>query len=184
MKIIIPIALIVCGGIAVLLGFYLSTVADCPSSTAGASVKLPPWTVVTDGQGHWAHTWDEGTNMLGADVAVEYNTQEEAQQALERDRPKPQDQITDERRKAIEALCGKPWHLPVIRSFKNVTPQGDWTPDIEDIYAEVADYDISGANQLMVWALRSDARYKWVELRPKPGFPGRFLVIRHTQPKP
>lgn len=58
-------------------------------------------------------------------------------------------------------------------------------PDVdhEDVYAEVKNSDLSGASELMMWALRSDGRFKWVELRDKPGSPGMLLVVRHTKPK-
>jgi hypothetical protein len=57
--------------------------------------------------------------------------------------------------------------------------------DVEDIYAELYPENISQEqiSSVMMWALRSDPKCKWVELRGKPGDPKTLLVVRHTRPK-
>ncbi len=56
--------------------------------------------------------------------------------------------------------------------------------DHEDIYAEVENGKTAEASEAMMWAIRSDPKYKWAELRWKDPEGKVLLVVRHTKPKP
>ncbi len=76
----------------------------------------------------------------------------------------------------------KPLAPFATQSGEHVTTNGE--KDREDIYTEVDPFDHSRISDAMMWALRSDYHYKWVELRAKPGDPTKLLVVRHTMPNP